>query len=59
MIPNIVLHLLGASVLGEHCRHKGSGNKRRCVLVEDIMMYVPILETLQVLLQNEAIVAEV
>ena len=38
---------------------KGTGLKRRCMLVEDTMMYVPILETLQVLLQNEAILSEV
>ena len=38
---------------------KGNGAKRRCVSKEDCIMYVPVLQTLEVLLKNKAIVSEV
>lgn len=38
---------------------KGSGAKRRAVEKQDEMMYVPILETLKVLLENDAVMTEV
>ena len=46
-------------ILGERRVWKGKGHKRRCVNKEDQAMYVPILKTLQNLLRNEAIYAEV
>lgn len=46
-------------VLGTTREYKGTGAKRRCVEKEEIMMYVPILKTLDVILQNETILAEV
>ena len=36
---------------------KGRGAKRRCVLKEDHVVYIPVLETLQGLLKNEAILS--
>ena len=45
--------------LGTVRKAKGSGAKRRIVEVEEGMMYIPILETLNVLLNNEAIASEV
>ena len=38
---------------------KGRGAKRRLVEVKDRMVYVPILQTLQVLLHNHVIRKEV
>ena len=46
-------------VLATHRKPKGTGAKQCIVEVEDTMYYIPILETLQVLLNNDAIVAEV
>lgn len=37
----------------------GTGRKRRLVMKEDTMMYVPLLETLRVMLENEAVMTEV
>jgi len=33
--------------------------KRKCISKEDCVMYVPLLDTLQVLLKNEAFLSEV
>ena len=38
---------------------KGSGSKRSCVMRDDEMFYIPILDTLQSLLQCDTIFAEV
>lgn len=46
-------------VLGERRVWTGSGVQRRSVVQEQTMMYVPILQTLQLLLLNEAVVAEI
>ena len=46
-------------VLGSAREYKGVGAKRRRVEKEETMMYVPILKTLDVNLQYEAILAEV
>ncbi len=46
-------------VLGTERKPKGYGRKRRTIDVEETMVYVPILETLQRLLQNETVVSEV
>ena len=46
-------------VLGTIREYKGIGAKRRCIEKEEIMMYVPILKTLDLILQNETILAEV
>ena len=45
--------------LGEQRVWKGTGSKRRCVLEEDTFMYIPLLNTLETLLQNDSILAEV
>ena len=45
--------------LGEQRVWKGTGSKRRCVLEEDTFMYIPVLNTLETLLQNDSILAEV
>ena len=46
-------------VLGTNRRAKGSGAKRCLVEEEESFMYVPMLETLQTLLNDETILAEV
>ena len=46
-------------LLGEWHVWKGRGAKRRCVSKEDHVIYIPVLETLQGLLKNEAILSEV
>jgi len=46
-------------VLGERRICTGSGEQRKSTLKEETMMYVPILETLQVMLENKAIFTEV
>jgi len=46
-------------ILGECRVWIGRSTKRRCVSEEDCVMYVPILETLQMLLMNEAVLSEV
>lgn len=45
--------------LGERRVWKGRGPKRQCVVKEDELMYIPVLETLQSLLQSDATMAEV
>ena len=45
-------------VLGTTREHKGFGAKRRCVEKEETMMYVPILKSLNVILQDETILVE-
>ncbi len=39
-------------VLGEHPEWKGSGRLRRCTIKKHEMVYIPILKTLQCLLQS-------
>ena len=46
-------------VLGTKLKAQGYGSKRRLVEKEEIMVYVPILKTLEVLLNDSAILAEV
>jgi len=46
-------------LLGERRVWKGRGTKRMCVSKEDHVFYIPVLETLQSLLRNEAILSEV
>lgn len=46
-------------MLGTDRRAKGLGAKRRLVEEEESFMYVPVLETLQALLSDETILAEV
>ena len=45
--------------LGERRVWKGSGAKRRIVVKNDEMMYIPVLDTLQSLLRCESIYTEV
>ncbi len=45
--------------LGEKRVWKGRGQKRQCVEVCDTFMYIPLLKTIQVLLQNSSVVAQV
>ena len=45
-------------MLGTTRINKGIGAKRRCVERKETMVYVPILKTLDVILQNETILAE-
>lgn len=42
-------------MLGKERKAKGTGHKRRVV---EVMMYIPILETLELFLQNETIFSE-
>lgn len=46
-------------VLGSVRKAKGMGAKRRVVEIDETMIYIPILETLRILLENEAVMAEV
>lgn len=46
-------------VLGTVRKAKGTGHKRRLVETDNTMMYIPLLETLELLLQNETILGEV
>ena len=46
-------------VPGSKQKHRGCGNKRRLVDVEEKMVYVSILATLQQILKNDAVLAEV
>ncbi len=45
--------------LGSVRKYVGSGAKRQCVEKDETMMYVSILDTIDVLLQNETILSEV
>ena len=46
-------------VLGERHKWKGNGIKRRYILKQDQVYYVPILETFQSLLNNHVLLSEV
>lgn len=46
-------------ILGSKWKPEGTGTKRRTVEKKDCMYYIPIIETLQTLLDNEDILAEV
>jgi len=46
-------------ILGERNVWTGSGAKRRLITKEDNVFYIPILKTLQVLLNNETLLSEV
>ena len=46
-------------VLGNHLRYVGLGCKRRLVETNDTFEYVPLLQGLKTLLQNDAIRHEV
>lgn len=46
-------------VLGSKLKYKGCGSKRRLVDQDETMVYVSILDTLEKLLCNEAVMAEV
>ena len=46
-------------VLGEVRKHKGTGAKRTCVSVNEVMMYVPLLSSLEAFLQHEIVMSEV
>ena len=46
-------------VLGSHLRYVGLGCKRRLVETNDTFQYVPLLQGLKILLQNDAIRHEV
>ena len=46
-------------VLGERHKWKGDGIKRRYILKQDQIYYVPILKTLQCLLNNHILLSEV
>ena len=46
-------------LLGEHRVWKGSGVKRRCVTKQDKFYYVPVLDVLQTLLNNQIVLSEV
>lgn len=45
--------------LGEVRKRRGTGRKSRIVTVQETMIYVPILKTLEVLLNNETVLTEV
>lgn len=46
-------------VLGTRQKPSKSGNSREMREVADSMVYIPVLETLQLLLENENVIAEV
>ena len=46
-------------VLGTKRTAQGYGSKRRVVEKDEVFMYIPILQTLQVLLSNETVLSEV
>lgn len=46
-------------VLGTVRKTKGTGTKHRCVEIEETMQYIPIMDTLNILLQNETVNSEV
>ena len=46
-------------VLGKERRPIGCGHKRRVAKVEDTMVYIPIFDTIQHLLNNDVLIAEV
>ena len=46
-------------VLGTIRKAKGYGCKRKMMEIEEVMVYVPLLDTLQKLLENDKVGAEV
>ena len=47
------------ATLGAHKKSEGLGAKCRMVEKEEVCVYIPILHTLQALLQNETVISEV
>lgn len=45
--------------MGERYVYTGSGEQRKSTVKEETMMYIPILETLQIMLENNAIFTEI
>ena len=45
--------------LGQQHVWKGTGVKRKCILKDDDIIYIPVLKTLEGLFQNEAILSKV
>ena len=45
--------------LGERRIWKCTGAESRCVGIDDCVTYIPILQTLQALLQNDTVISEV
>lgn len=46
-------------VLGTKKKPQGFGSKRRLIEKEEVLVYVPVLQTLQALLSNETVLSEV
>ena len=46
-------------LLGERRMWKGTGSKRRCKWIKDFIIYIPILDTLQLIFKNEVLLSEV
>ena len=46
-------------VLGIESKWKGIGENRKYTRIEEKMVYIPVLETLQTLLEDETIMSEV
>ena len=46
-------------MLGTERKMRGSGQKRTCVEVRDEMKYIPLLSTIERLLQSQSLVEEV
>ena len=46
-------------VLGQRLTMEGSGLRRRFVTKKECMVYIPILKTLEVLLNNDTVLSEV
>ena len=62
IMPNVISFPMQEPVsifLGERHKWKGAGAKRRLVTKEDFVYYVPILKTLEVLLNNRQFTDEV
>ena len=58
MLSNVV-QMPEKIVLGTILKPQGTGDKRRVVKKDETMMYIPILKTLELLLQNDSMLAEV
>ena len=59
MIHILVLQEPKGILLGERRKWKHSGIKRKCVSKKDYVYYVPVLDTLEALLNNQSLLAEV
>lgn len=46
-------------ILGTEKKMRGSGKKRRCIEVRDEMKYIPLLSTIERLLQNKEFLQQV